>query len=234
MRKIFLLFLFLLQTVCYAKFYSQCSQDRYVYENYFYKMKKGTFVDIGAHNGITFSNSYFFERNQRWKGICVEPNPKVFASLIDNRTCTVVNGCVTDWSGPGQFLLINGPVEMLSGLVNRFDPRHITRIQESIAEQGGSMEIIDVQCYLLNDLLTANNIDHVNFLSIDTEGGEYEIVTSIDYDRFQIDVISLEDNYDDDRFVPFLASKGFSFVRRLGCDLLFINNNLVPRTKKAS
>jgi len=47
----------------------------------------GYFVDIGAHDGITNSNSYIFEKYFGWSGICVEPNPNLrsYQTLINNR-----------------------------------------------------------------------------------------------------------------------------------------------------
>ena len=66
------------------KFYSQFEQDKFVYENFFINKNKGYFVDIGAHDGVTFSNSKFFEELE-WDGVCIEPNPKVF-SILDVRS----------------------------------------------------------------------------------------------------------------------------------------------------
>ena len=111
-------------------------QDQFVHENYLYNVKGGTFVDVGAHNGISLSNSYFFETELGWKGICVEPIPRAFGELQKNRNSILVQGCVTDFSVQGEFLLIThgeipgngglaGTPEMLSGLLNKFDPRHL-------------------------------------------------------------------------------------------------------------
>ena len=67
------------------KYYSQFEQDKFIYENYFINKTKGYFVDIGAHDGITFSNSKFFEE-LGWDGVCIEPNPKIFEKRM-NKLC---------------------------------------------------------------------------------------------------------------------------------------------------
>lgn len=222
---------FSISTLCSAEFYSQCKQDQYVYNKYFRGYRNGIFVDIGAHDGISLSNTYFFEKVMGWTGICVEPIPSVFANLQKNRNCTLINGCIADWYGPGVFLKISGPLEMFSGLVAKYSPQHTQVIQRLLAEHGGSYEEIDVNCFLFNDIVKQNGITRINFLSLDTEGGEFEILSSIDFDLIRIDVITLENNYADPRFVPFLRSKGFRFVTSLDQDMIFVNKKFRPHKK---
>ncbi len=66
-----------------VKFHSQVGQDRFLLENFFRGKRGGVFVDIGAYDGETFSNSLFFERTMGWTGLCVEPLPSAFEKLQD-------------------------------------------------------------------------------------------------------------------------------------------------------
>lgn len=54
------------------KYKSQYSQDKFLNENFFKNKKNGVFIDIGAHDGITMSNSFFYEKQLGWDGLCVE------------------------------------------------------------------------------------------------------------------------------------------------------------------
>lgn len=101
-------------------YYSQIGQDKYVNEKIFRGVEKGFFVDIGAHDGITFNNSYFFEKYKNWNGICVEPLPEVYELLIKNRKCVCIEGAVSTEDGYQEFLRVKGitRTEMLSGLIN--------------------------------------------------------------------------------------------------------------------
>jgi len=185
--------------------------------------KNGVFVDIGANDGIFLSNTYFFEKKRGWRGICIEPIPETFATLRQNRNCICVQGCIGPENQKGiPFLRISGPLEGLSGIIERYDPKHVQRIEKQLKEYGGSSEIIEVDCYNLNDLLTHHHMTHIDFLSIDTEGGELEILKSIDFEKFQIDVITVENNYKDPEFQPFMLSKGYRFVTSLEQDLIFV------------
>lgn len=65
--------------------------DRWMFEG----ARDGVFVDIGAADGVSFSNSYFFEKERGWRGLCIEPNREDFARLERNRECAV-RDCTVD------------------------------------------------------------------------------------------------------------------------------------------
>lgn len=235
MKRLFVCLLVFLHISVYAKYYSQYEQDKIVYERYFLNSTPGVFVDVGAHDGISLSNSYFFEKERGWTGICIEPMPHIFAKLQNNRKCICVQGCAAHKSGTGKLLMMSDPaVDMLSGLQENYDPRHLKRIQLEVAQSGAKTELIDVNCYRLNDLFESNNIRHINFLSIDTEGGEFDILSSIDFSKYKIDVIFVEDNYGDNRFIPFLTENGYVFEGKFAIDLLFISKEFKALQSKNS
>jgi len=64
--------------------YSQFKQDLFLLE-FYNKKYNGYFIEIGASNGITDSNTYLVEKDYNWKGICVEPIPYRFRDLKNNR-----------------------------------------------------------------------------------------------------------------------------------------------------
>ncbi len=214
-----------LQTHCFGAFYSQCGQDAFVYENYFKNYTNGVFVDIGAHSGVVISNSYFFEKELNWSGICIEPIPELFRELKMNRNCICVEGCISDAIGTKQFVRFPEGVDWFSGLKDKFEPG---RLEVLYAHGLTSYEVIDVNCYLLNDILAENKISHINFLSIDTEGGELDILKTIDFSKFTIDVIAVEDNYNDINLSNFLVGKGFRLTKRLDQDLIFVRRGFIP------
>jgi FkbM family methyltransferase len=207
-----------------SQYKSQYGQDQFVNEKFFHNKKNGFFVDIGAHDGITLSNTYFFEKKLSWNGICIEPIPNVFSQLRNNRGCICIQGAISTTNQPAEFLKISGYSEMLSGLIDKYDPRHINRIDKELNAYGGNSETIQVQCYKLNDLLDINNIQYIDYLSIDTEGGEFDILQTIDFDRFNISVIDVENNYNDDRIRVFLEGKGYKFITRIKCDEIYSKN----------
>lgn len=208
----------------YSKYYSQYGQDKFVYENYF-KGKNGFFVDIGAYDGVYFSNTCFLEE-LGWKGICVEPQPEVFKELCKNRSALCINACITDEPGIIEFTQIICPsspvVQMLSGVTQNYDPRHATRIESESGHFNGTKQIIQVQGYPLTHIMDYYGWRHIDYLSIDIEGGELKILQSIPFDRIRVNIIGVENNYGDP-IKAYLESKGFKYVTRLGADEFYIN-----------
>ena len=204
-------------------YYSQFEQDKFVYENYFQGKINGYFVDIGAHNGIEFSNSKFFE-DIGWDGICIEPNPIIFEQLQSVRKCKCVKKAIADKMGTAQFFQILEGADMLSGLVDEFSQKGIKNIYDNLEDINDKFEYIEVELDLFSNIVDQTEID---FLSIDTEGNELKILQTIDFNQYNIKVITLENNEYDSRFIEFLIPKGFTFVKRLGCDELYINNKFI-------
>tara|TARA_B100001093_G_C26825767_1_gene1013917 strand:- start:1482 stop:2150 length:669 start_codon:yes stop_codon:yes gene_type:complete len=199
-------------------FKSQYGQDRFVFEEIFKGQKAGFFLDIGAHDGITFSNTAYFE-SVGWDGVTVEPNPSVFSQLNRNRNCQKFNGCITSKSGNVNFRKISGYSEMLSGVVETYDNRHISRINNEILDKGGSYTDISVPCLSFRDLVSQYQIEKINFLSIDVEGGELEILQNIDFNLLVIDVVAVENNYGDYQIPKLMKENGYEPKVRKGDEI---------------
>lgn len=203
---------------------SQFGQEKFINEILFNNKRGGTFVDIGAHDGITCSNTWFFEKRLGWKGICFEPMPSIFKKLIDNRSCICINACIADQEGSVTFREIIGFGDMWSGIESNYDPRHRALIEAKLKEKGGSYRLIEIPSYTLNGVLEKNQMYHIDFLSLDIEGGELEVLKSIDFKKFYITAITVENNYKTPEIVQFLESHGFKYIQKLGVDEIFVNN----------
>jgi len=111
-------------------FYSQDNQDKYLETNIFKGYKNGFFVDIGAHDGKTINNTLYFEENNNWTGVNVEPIKKVYNDLVVNRpNCININCAICNNDGKTEFICNKGHTEMISGIKDTYDPRHIERLQ---------------------------------------------------------------------------------------------------------
>jgi len=180
--------------------------------------RDGFFIDIGAHNGIDGSNTKYLEE-LGWSGICIEPHPLVFEKLKDNRSCEVLNCAIWDKDCKVNFMAISGYPEMLSGIIECYDSRHMNRIQNEIRQYGGSSITVEIDAKRFSSVVKNKCID---FLSVDTEGSELDILNSIDFSEYDIKIVCVENNFGNPSFGDFFSARGFVYHNTyLNCDQLF-------------
>ena len=201
------------------KFFSQIGQDKFLWENFFRGKRGGVFVDIGAYDGEKFSNTLFFERSMGWTGLCVEPLPSAFAKLKSMRRGPCEQVCVADFEGEAEFVEADDRMgldeRMLSGLAGNFDPRHLGRLARTAQTRRR------VAVTKLSTLLEKHGLAQIDYCSIDVEGAELAILSDFDPARFRISVLTVENNYDDERIPALMAEKGYDLVGKLEQDYVF-------------
>lgn len=208
-------------------YHSQDNQDE-ILETYVFKgYKRGIVVDIGAWDGVVFSNSLFFEKERNWKSINIEPLEDRFKELVVNRPNSInLNMAISDVEGQAEFLAISGPTSMLSGIKSNYDERHIQRISNEMNELKTEAKTVTVSVRRLDSLFKEHKIQRVHYLSIDVEGSELNIIQSIDFEYTYIDVIGFENNYPDktQSIVDYLKQKDYSILPKKSYDIFMIRN----------
>ena len=149
--------------------FSQIGQDLEVLKFYNNKMN-GFFIEIGASDGIEFSNTYLLEKEYNWRGICAEPIPKRFELLCKNRPNSLCyDNAVYNESNKEVVFDIANNYDLLSGISN-----YISCYKNEV---NANKTQITVNTISLNDLLKKGNAPlFIDYLSLDTEGTEYEIL----------------------------------------------------------
>lgn len=150
------------------EYYSQIGQDKIV-DEIFRGMNYGYFVDIGAANGIEISNTYALEKHRNWSGLCIEPNKSFFEELKANRKCAVDNSFILRDGVEVEYTeFLDGGNRYFSGAVP--DKYRVER-SECLRE------VNTRQAVSLHTLLEKHKAPTViHFMSIDTEGSEYDIL----------------------------------------------------------
>ncbi|MBI2716582.1 MAG: FkbM family methyltransferase [Rhizobiales bacterium] len=166
--------------------YAQIWQDLWVLHETRRK-RDGYFVEFGATDGIDCSNTYLLERDFNWRGILAEPNPVWHTELMRNRTAKIDLRCV--FSGSGERVKFVAAKYPVLGTILGFesgDGHKAARSEHSI---------IEVETVTLNGLLEQHDAPHdIDYISVDTEGSELEILECFDFSRWNVMLWSVEHN----------------------------------------
>ena len=187
------------QNIKFSK--SQLAQDLFVLSELDFK-KDGFFVEFGATDGYEYSNTYLLEKKFMWKGILAEPAKQWHNKLQKNRSVFIEKKAVWKTS---ENILDFIESDVLSTL---FDFRKLDMHAEK-REKGKKYRIKTIS---LEDLLVKfNSPKIIDYLSIDTEGSEFEILSAFDFDKYKFRVITCEHNFTDNREKIFklLTEKGY-------------------------
>jgi len=185
---------------------SQLGQDLFVLNHFNFK-KKGFFVEFGATNGIDLSNSYLLEKHFNWRGIVAEPCKTWHKDLFKNRNCNIDLNCV--WKSSDSKLNFFEVEDAEFSTIAEFNNSdHNTEIRSKRKEY-------QVSTISLNDLLIKYNAPkEIDYLSVDTEGSEYEILKNFNFKEYSVKVITVEHNFSDMRneILKLLSKNGYKRV----------------------
>lgn len=203
---------------------SQSNQDVWLMKNVFKYKRAGTFVEIGAYDGLSYSNCALLEGAYSWSGIAIEPNPEVFAKLQKNRTAKSFNIAIGNHTGTLKFRVAG----MLSGIIESYNEAHKKRIEN---EFGGDTtgNIIEVPVRDLNTVLKEASIENVDYLSIDVEGGEEAILTSLTNCPVSFSVMTIENNYVSKTLIEKVEALGMFKLYELEADDVFIKEGILSK-----
>ena len=175
---------------------SQLYQDVFAYFIIGNKFDK-TFLEFGATDGLELSNSYMLENSFGWKGALSEPSPQWYNSLKENRKNTeIITKCI--WTESGKTLdFFMSDIGVLSTLKNFIESDKNSMPGNTTQRKKGG-RIISVNTISLNDVIKDyfNNISP-SYISIDTEGSEYEILKSFNFNTYRPKVFTIEHNFTD-------------------------------------
>lgn len=173
------------------------------------KKKEGYFVEFGAGDGVHLSNTLMLERRHGWKGILAEPLAEYHDSILGKRSAILDGDCVWHTSGETLNFVKAGYLSTIDSYV--FSDHH--------GEARASGESFPVTTVSLWDLLERHHAPRtIDFLSIDTEGSEFDILNAFPFDsKYEIRAIACEHNYSTSRdgIRELLVSKGYRQIDSL-------------------
>lgn len=168
----------------------------------------GIFIEVGAHDGISQSNTFLLEKTYGWSGILIEPSKCLYETLQANRPQAKCFGCAL-----GSFAEDNTYVygDFHGTLMDSVSGKRLDDLNsDDILHKS---EPTYVLMRSLQSILDEENLHHIDFFSLDTEGYEYNILKGIDYSRTSFDYLLIEIyTWDYDRICTLLKDNGYDLV----------------------
>ena len=197
----------------------QAGQDKIIKKIFFDGKKNGFFIEIGAYDGIIGSNCYHFERFLNWDGIAIEPSIIQFEKLKKNRKCKLLNNAISDKVKEVEFIEVTEGLTQMSGINDSTFKRNINIISKN---QPSKTQSINLKTITFDEIVPKNK--DIDYLSVDIEGGEMNLLKSIDFKINNIKVISVENNVPKEQnFKKFFEEINFIYLDRIGQDEIFYN-----------
>jgi len=188
--------------------FSENGNDFWALENSYYR--SGYFVDIGASDGVTASNTYLLEKFYKWNGICIDPNPVTLKSLCGARDTLISDLCVYNESG--KIL----PFKFLADQTQFYGWNLRSGIDGIVSnDMGVKMSDHKVFTITLTDLLNLYSAPiAIDYISIDTEGSEVHVLEGLDFSQYKVKMFSIEYENDTNRSIIFdmLTKKNYTRV----------------------
>ena len=175
-----------------------------------------TFLEFGATDGVHLSNSYMIENNLGWTGALAEPSPQWHEQLKNNRPNTrIITDCI--WKCSGEKLDFFVSEAGVFSTLNDYKLSDLSSMPGNTRARIKNGKIVEVQSISLNDVMEKTFNGHApSYLSIDTEGSEYEILQSLDFEKYRPVVFTIEHNFTnlESKIDELMSSNGYVRVFR--------------------
>ncbi|MFQ3368045.1 MAG: FkbM family methyltransferase [Methylophilaceae bacterium] len=175
-----------------------------------------TFLEFGATDGISLSNSFMLESKLKWKGVLAEPSPQWHKKLKKNRPNTkIITDCI--WKVSGDKLKFFVSDFGVFSTIFDFKENDSTSMPGNYKSRVKNGKVVDVKTISINEVMEKEfNGVSPSYVSIDTEGSEYEILNSLDFIKYQPVVFTIEHNYSmlENKIDKLMISNGYARVFR--------------------
>lgn len=197
--------------------FSQAGQDRIV-DRILGGRRGGVFADIGGYDGVTGSNTLFFEVFRGWSGILVEPAPTQLRKAEAVRRCRCIGAAAGGRAGELDFMEVTEGFTQMSGFLESYDADLLARVRGDPRHR----EVIHrMPVRPLGEILAEAGLGRIDYLSLDVEGGELEILENFDFGAFDVRVWSIENNTGRPEIPRLMAERGYDLVEFAGVDEIY-------------
>lgn len=169
--------------------YAQNGED-IILARFFSDVPHGFFVEAGAYDGVTYSNTYLLEK-RGWDGMCIEPNPRSYERCCMNRTATCLQAALVEYKSQRTTTLLVPEMEILATLSTEHDAE-IGIIHKNVNAEFNGYKRISVPALTLDSILRRFNAVDIDLLSVDTEWTNGEVMRGANLQQHRPRVVVVE------------------------------------------
>lgn len=159
---------------------SQKDQDYWVIHEIFDYKKNGFFVDLASTDGKNINNTYILEKKLNWMGICIEANPTFHKDLYKNRNCYISQEVVADKND--EIVKFRIDAEERSGIINK-----------KYDNTSYNCKFLEKNTVTLESILDKYNAPNIiDYLSLDIEGAEYDVLKNFPFNKYTFLTLTIE------------------------------------------
>ncbi len=196
---------------------SQAGQDQVV-DRILGGKTEGTFVDIGAYDGVTGSNSLYFEKWRGWSGVLVEPVEATRKTAQSLRKAPCLPYAVADKRGEASFMAVTEGYTQMSGLLDSYDDDLLGKVR---ADPRHVEAVITVQTVTIADILDEAGIPEPDFVSLDIEGGELAALRVFPFENYKVQTWAIENNTAGPEIAQIMRENGYNLIEFCGPDEIY-------------
>lgn len=212
-------------------------------EKLFKGKRNGFFIEAGAFDGENLSNTLLFEGKYNWTGILVEPNPDLYAELRSkNRRAKTIETCfsVTKKVAEVEFDAAGAYGGIINGIMKPGEgPSKALERKKTKGKFPFTRRTLKLQCLPFTSVILALGNPTIDYFSLDVEGADLAVLKTIDFDKVDIKVITLEYHNLDYIFEGnarsaryFLQSQGYKLYKQLEHDVIYVKNDFLSEFNK--
>lgn len=210
-------------------YYSQCGEDKFMFENYISKIniKNPIYLEMGAMDGIVYSNTKFFEETLNWTGILIEPHKLNFNKLESNRPNNkLYNNLISNTDELLDY--INYTCSTLSGVAGVLQTIPVNNMQTYYENDDkwqqemreNYLQTIKIKPITLTQVIKDSGFDKIDLFSLDVEGHEYQVLLSFDW-SIPINMFLIENNPQKNLIDILLLQKNYVYMNEIGPNSLW-------------
>lgn len=207
----------------FPQYFSNAGQDMFLDQYLFQTKRSGTFVDVGAYDGVTGSNTLFFEVFRGWNGVLIEPVPHQLERAVTWRKAPAFGYAVGVENDDAEFMTVIEGYTQMSGFTDTYDTDLLKQVR---AKADHKERLATLPRRRLPEILDEAGLSSLDLLCLSVRGGEREILETMDFTAFDVQTVCVDNPAHDKSLWEMMKRRGYRLLEFLGNDEIYSKSEI--------